>query len=69
MEWQPIATAPQDGKPFLCWNGEEMMVLNQPKDCALGTWHLISGKWCGHIVRFNHPTHWRPLLLPPKKGK
>lgn len=60
-EWQPIETAPQNGTPFLCSNGHEMQVLNQPKGYALGRWIKVGREWEGHIVRFDTPTHWMPL--------
>jgi hypothetical protein len=68
MEWQPIETAPTNGKQFICWNGEEMLILNKPKGHALGRWEKISKKWTGSFVRFDNPTHWMPLPPPPNTG-
>ena len=65
MEWQPIGTAPKDGKYFICFNGDEMMILNQPPGCAIGRWHKTRGKWNGAFERFDNPTHWMPLPEAP----
>ena len=63
--WQPIETAPNDGKQFICWNGNEMAILNQPPGCAIGRWHKTSGKWNGGFVSFDKPTHWMPIPEAP----
>lgn len=66
-EWQSFETAPRDGSFFICWNGEDMKILNQPENCYLGEWYFIDGEWCGAFVRFDNPTHWMPLPEPPKE--
>lgn len=68
MDWKPIKTAPINGQPFLCWNGEEMQILNQPKGHSLGRWKKLGRKWYGAVVRFDNPTHWKPLPSPPEAG-
>jgi hypothetical protein len=58
-EWQPIDTAPKDGRRVLVWN---------PNWSA-----AIAAQWYGEDWRivytlqpFNHqPTHWRALPAPP----
>ena len=65
-EWQPIETAPKNGNPFICWNGKEMLILNQPKGCSLGRWEKSGKNWFGGFIRFDNPTHWMPLPPPPE---
>ena len=67
MEWQPMDTAPNNGRRFLCWNGEEMQILNQPKGHALGRWSKVGREWRGASVRFKNPTHWMELPTAPTK--
>lgn len=66
MEWQPIETAPKDGKCLLYVetdNGGEFHVL--PRD-KRGDW-IYEGEptycQCGYF----NPTHWVPLPEPPKE--
>lgn len=61
-EWQPIATAPKDGKILLIWAKREGF--------NLGRWHDVHKAFC-HIDIWSHafcsygPTHWLPLPEPP----
>ena len=57
-KWMPFESAPNDGKQFIAWNGEEMAILNKPPGCALGRWSKHNGKWYGAMVLFKNPTHW-----------
>lgn len=66
--WQPFATAPRDGKPFLTFTpddtfsaitGIEVMWF----DSQLG---LVYGPDCSEPVF--KPTHWRPLPQPPGRA-
>ena len=61
MEWQPWETRPRDGRQFICWNGKEMGIFNEPPKCALGRWTKIGKHWSGYFERFYNPTHWMPL--------
>lgn len=62
-QWQPIETAPRDGKPILL--GHEHAVFS-------GYWHQRYQGWTdGSCDQFGdfwiaHPTHWIPLPAPPK---
>lgn len=59
-EWQPIETAPKDGKLFLCW---APMYQDLPSMYSLCAWHDEAG-FC--IDELRQPTHWMPLPAPPK---
>ena len=68
-EWQPIETAPRDGKPILGWCKWE-------EAAAVVYWHAAyrgSERWWNLLVCGSHaedgewtPTHWMPLPEPPK---
>lgn len=60
MEWQPIETAPKQGRMILCWDGSH---INKGYHSARG--------WCvAHNSNYKggfKPTHWTPLPDPPNK--
>ena len=56
-EWQPIETAPRDGKIILIY-GEDFGVTEGR--CDQGYWLVF---WYHTDV---NPTHWMPLPEPPK---
>jgi hypothetical protein len=65
LEWQPIATAPKDGKPFLgiragrnpeIWYWDEQKYNKRPKPYFASVGHAGS-----YTDRENQPTHWMPL--------
>ncbi len=72
-DWQPIETAPKDGKHFLgtknlgvgygwrryicCWYDFKKSFGAQFGIAEGGIWHPLDGK--------NTPTHWMPLPEPP----
>lgn len=55
--WQPIETAPKDGKPVLCW----------PRDDEHATVSWSGDRWRVDCCGQTHYdiTHWMPLPLPP----
>jgi len=57
-EWQPIETAPRDGKRVLLYNWAY----------GAGSGHYDKG-WWQHFCLSQHyePTHWMPLPDPPKE--
>ena len=56
-EWQPIETAPKDETLILTWDGMDREI-RQFRD---GRWIDQEG-YC-----FSNPTHWAPLIEPPKE--
>ena len=65
-EWQPIETAPKDGKNILISNDRGMFVAAFDADWDLDGWWLVSdGKDHERPLRGNDPTHWMPLPKPP----
>lgn len=60
-EWQPIETAPKDGR-ILGWNGFEVESLEKFDD----VWGQVSDS--GRITA-SRPTHWMPLPKPPKDAE
>ena len=55
-QWQPIATAPKNGKLVLLWDPRQGIRVGRLR----GTnWTTVPGLWT------IHPTHWMPLPEPP----
>jgi hypothetical protein len=74
-EWQPIETAPRDGKEVFIWGSAEISPHSRPHigsedveraywDSQLDTWVVSSAQVDGLYVPA--PTHWQPLPEPPK---
>lgn len=72
-EWQPIETAPKDGTKIMVycpWFGvcgpaqwDDDRYAKKPRPYWT---HWGSGIWGVSRVREDQPTHWMPLLQPPK---
>jgi hypothetical protein len=66
-EWQPIETAPIDGRVFIAYNqftgpymtAAKPMPPNGDVRFPMYCWHGVKGTW------FPRPTHWQPLPDPP----
>jgi hypothetical protein len=64
--WQPIETAPKDGKAIIAWP-----VYSEPHSVATVRWETmkrIPGRWSvagGSWPAPRTPTHWMPLPEPP----
>lgn len=64
IDWQPISTAPRDGKPFLAWcsetgdQGIDTARWSRPDDPKVGYFRTRYG-WA--------PTHWSPMPKPPER--
>ena len=63
-EWQPIETAPKDGRWVLCWGHNagvvESMIWHWNDDSKDGNWYWYEGD-CPRT----QPTHWMPMPAPP----
>ncbi len=65
MMWQPIETAPKDGKPVLLIVKGYQPVVGQWDDCA-GWWYSEDNQPPEDWDRLTYrPTHWMPLPAPP----
>lgn len=76
-EWQPIETAPKDGRFILLWDANSSFTVGaQDRICATGAWIIDpyhgSGAWqVGRDddeyapSRFDSPSHWMPLPEAP----
>ena len=60
--WQPISTAPTDGRRFLFWNGEYVCVAQ----FVMGKFFAAQGYPANGIPK---ATHWMPLPEPPNGGR
>lgn len=75
-EWQPIETAPKDGKAVLiCSPGNRVAVAFYGDEAFIGNgWHVTvpcMGGWGSGSDTHIHwpedqPTHWQPLPEPPQ---
>lgn len=60
--WQPIETAPKDGKLVLLWEPEYYQGKGGHE---LGLYR--DGKWRSLRAFILNPSHWMPLPEPPKE--
>jgi hypothetical protein len=58
--WQPIATAPKDGRPFLMWAAGSRVTEGFWDDLKL----FFRSSYLSPLFAFR-PTHWMPLPDPP----
>ena len=56
MTWQPIETAPKDGRFILAWSDYDCTFIG----IFNGTW------WIDDHDNICRPTHWMPLPAPPE---
>lgn len=65
-QWQPIETAPKDGKTHI-------LAYEEGGDIYRAAWDAESECWssyCGQYVTVTpEPTHWQPLPQPPQQEK
>lgn len=65
MEWQPMETAPKDGRRVLCWNPN----WQAPESgCLYGMSWAANGLAADKGGWKYQPTHWMPLPDPPYKA-
>ena len=62
MEWQPIETAPKDGRNVLIFNEDGI---------EIGWWSRGTSEWCRQDMYLStaQPTHWMPLPAPPNVSR
>lgn len=65
MDWQPIETAPKDGHHILLYRPEIQFVGYWPFAASVGEFWCINAP--GMPYMNPPPTHWMPLLPPPKE--
>jgi hypothetical protein len=66
MEWQPIESAPMDGRSFMVWVAESDMGAHWFAPVSI----TPGGKWWDdstgdNIKPIDGATHWQPLPAPP----
>lgn len=72
--WQPIETAPKDGKKFMIWNGVDIGVAEWTRNGAAEPLFLYC-QWASNDLDYDrnyaggpsNPTHWMPLPPPPSE--
>lgn len=58
MTWQPIETAPKDGRSI---------ILAGAHSVFSGFWHVgRNGKWTDEQLRERDPMYWMPFPKPPE---
>jgi len=72
MNWQPIETAPKDGRRVLVWIDDPKLLRDGYPICFARLWFYDDGSLGGGAEGFNGKwdiTHWMPLPEPPKDEK
>ena len=68
-QWQPIETAPKDGRSILLLNGDQVSyggwISAADQGADVGEEYLIAAGWWSVDLSDNDPTHWMPLPTPP----
>ena len=69
--WQPIETAPKDGRSVLCFVPLDTMGVPFNHRVLALRYEARKSAWLTDVYAFVpfEPTHWRPLPLPPAPGK
>lgn len=63
-DWQPIETAPKDGRQFYCgwfYRGRFIYEIGKVRTWESGQSSVVHGR-SSHLI---YPTHWMPLPPPP----
>lgn len=63
-EWQPIETAPKDGRPIDLWAGGERLANMRRVD--LGRGNVFYDPVESGVCCVRNATHWMPIPEPPK---
>ena len=62
VAWQPIDTAPKDGRRVICWNSEW---IAPESGCLYGMFWAANSLAADKGGWKHQPTHWMPLPAPP----
>lgn len=74
-QWQPIETAPKDGRNLWVWDGKQQYVAWHGHDWNMDPDEKKDPEWlcgdgddfsCGYYYLPCDPTHWMPLPTPPE---
>ena len=68
-EWQPIETAPKDGRHILIWDWEGLASIVEiywAKDSDWEGWVYAEELLAEACPEVDDPTHWQPVPEPPK---
>ena len=72
-KWQPIETAPKNGKPILIFEKPYLwMCDNAEPTIYVVSWDVWKEAWIEHLgeqYAMFEPTYWMPLPEPPTKGE
>lgn len=63
-QWQPMETAPKDGRKIL-------LLIDEGRDIIQGYWNIAAECWkaknqTGFAYRIHFPGHWQPSPQPPE---
>lgn len=65
MEWQPIETAPKDGRDvLLCRLDDDGSYWMETATWWVRAWAVVGAIREPYVIEFE-PTHWMPLPPPP----
>ena len=70
MKWQPIETAPKDGRRFLAYEKSDENCVYEcwwEPDYLHDEWGCAVGGWDDDWDLQRDPSHWMPLPAPPVK--
>jgi len=67
MDWQPIETAPKDGRTVILVDWEQVCMLSDGPLLGACYWHSGLNEWvgAGGSADVDPATHWMPLPAPP----
>jgi hypothetical protein len=69
MEWQPIETAPKDGREVLLLGADGIRIASWSDRFRREMWDTGYASECdGDPIEVERPTHWMPLPDPPRTG-
>lgn len=70
MKWQPIETAPKDGREILLFDRDDLPTVFAGKWAPVagdGGWWIYADELLQDACAEAFPTHWMPLPPPPER--